>query len=136
MPTKKTVHNGNSRISIEGGTAESVFGGSYCADFIGNTDVSVMDGEILRRIYGGCYNDWTGSWKGDCSVSGTAGVTVGKNAKNCNTRRFERHKQAQRGNFSAEAECQAKRTAKPRLLYFLKNSYDEKNKISRRCYRI
>lgn len=124
---EKTVHKGNSHISIEGGTAESVFGGSYCADFIGNTDVSVTDGEILRRIYGGCYNDWTGSWKGDCSVSGTACVTVGKNEKIVTLGDLKGTNRLNAGIFGGSRTANQK-DSETAVVIFSQNSYDEKIK--------
>lgn len=78
---KTTVHSGNSYIEMTGGTAESLYGGSMSIGFSGNTSVRVTGGEILRRIYGGCYNDFDGSWKSDYSVSGTTAVIIGPEAE-------------------------------------------------------
>lgn len=77
---KTTVHNGDSYITMNGGTAEALFGGSYISNFEGNTHITVSGGEILRRIYGGCYNDFDGSWKSDYYVKGTIGVVIGNGA--------------------------------------------------------
>lgn len=78
---KTSVHSGNSYIEMTGGTAESLFGGSMSIGFTGNTSVRVTGGEILRRIYGGCHNEFDGSWKSDYSVSGTTAVIIGPKAK-------------------------------------------------------
>ncbi len=72
---KKTVHNGNSYIDFNGGTAESIFGGSQSCNFVGNTHINAAGGEVLRRIYGGCYNDWGFKWASDYGVSGDC-ITV------------------------------------------------------------
>lgn len=77
---RSTVHNGDSYITMNGGTAEALFGGSYISNFEGNTHITVSGGEILRRIYGGCYNDFDGSWKSDYYVKGTIGVVIGNGA--------------------------------------------------------
>ena len=78
---KSTVHTGNSFIEMTGGMAESLFGGSMSCSFTGNTNINVTGGEILRRIYGGCYNDWGFSWAGTEHVSGMTTVAVGGSAK-------------------------------------------------------
>lgn len=78
---KKTVHNADTYITMTGGTAESLFGGAISCMMNGNTHVSVTGGEVLRRIYGGCYNDWEGSWESSCYVYGSTAVLVGANAK-------------------------------------------------------
>lgn len=75
------VYSGNSYIEMTGGMVESIFGGSKIKNFVGNTSVKVTGGEILRRVYGGCYNDFEGSWEGDCYVSGRTAVTIGPDAR-------------------------------------------------------
>lgn len=77
---KKTVHNADTYITMTGGTAESLFGGAISCMMNGNTHISVTGGEVLRRIYGGCYNDWEGSWKSSCYVYGSTAVLIGANA--------------------------------------------------------
>ncbi|MBP3360662.1 MAG: hypothetical protein J6N52_07415 [Clostridia bacterium] len=78
---EKTVHSGNTYIEMTGGTAESIFGGSSRIGFKGNTFIRVCGGEILRRIYGGCYNDYDGGWGSDHFVTGSCAVVIGPEAR-------------------------------------------------------
>lgn len=68
--------NCNTYITMTAGIAESLFGGCESASMSGNTYITVKGGEVLRRIYGGCYNNHTGlSWSStDYSVNGTTNV--------------------------------------------------------------
>ena len=59
-------------IVVNGGKFEQVFGGNESASMTGNVDLRVFGGEVTRRIYGGCYNDGT-SYK----VSGKITLTLG-----------------------------------------------------------
>ncbi len=76
---------GNTNVKILGGTIEQVFGGSESASASGNTNIELLGGEITRRVYGGCYNDFsTSTYKWvttDCHVTGTTNVTIGPNAQ-------------------------------------------------------
>ena len=78
---KKTVHNADTYISMNGGMAESLFGGALSCNMNGNAHISVTGGEVLRRIYGGCYNNWEGSWESSHHVCGSTAVVIGANAK-------------------------------------------------------
>lgn len=67
-------------VKILGGTVQQVFGGCEDASMTGDVNISVLGGEVSRRIYGGCYNDFNGSWKTNYSVTGCIGVEIGGNA--------------------------------------------------------
>lgn len=74
---KATVFQGDTHIRMTGGSVEGIFGGSMSCGMTGNTFISVSGGQVTRRIFGGCYNDWTFSWKSDCHVNGTTAVWIG-----------------------------------------------------------
>lgn len=75
-------YRGNTNITMTGGKAEGLFGGSNAVDMIGNACISVTGGEVTRRIYGGCYNDWgLSGWKSDAKVVGDTVVTVSDGVK-------------------------------------------------------
>ena len=59
---KTTVYEGDTYINMSGGSVEGIFGGSMSQTMTGNTRIAVSGGQVTRRIYGGCYNDWSGSW--------------------------------------------------------------------------
>ena len=76
----------NTVTTITGGTFEQVFGGSEEASVTGDVLLRVWGGTISRRIYGGCYNDYSGSslfnkkWQSSNCVSGTITLVIGSGA--------------------------------------------------------
>ena len=84
---------GNTNVKILGGTVAQVFGGSESASADGNINIELLGGEITRRVYGGCYNDykeygtlnyqWVADHEGKepFSVSGDINITIGPNVK-------------------------------------------------------
>ena len=71
--------NGNTSVKMTGGIAYQVFGGCEKNSMTGNTDVQILGGDVFRRIYGGCYNNWEVTWKTSQKVMGQTSVTVGTN---------------------------------------------------------
>lgn len=75
----KQGQNSDTKVVMTGGFVEQIFGGSYAAAVTGNTDVQVLGGEVNRRIYGGCYNDFDEDnkvWASDKYVTGYTNVTI------------------------------------------------------------
>lgn len=78
--SSSTVLTGcNTHITMTAGMAESIFGASSQSSLIGNTYITLLGGEVTRRVYTGCYNDWTLSWKSSYFVDGTTNLMIGKN---------------------------------------------------------
>lgn len=71
----------NTHVTMTGGVAEALFGGCEGSNLTGNTTVSVYGGEITRRIYTGCYNDWEYSFKSSYYVIGTTTLIMAPGAK-------------------------------------------------------
>ena len=71
--------NADTHVVMTGGEVEQIFGGCEGTSMTGNTDVRVLGGTVLRRIYGGCYNDYsTSGWAETANVvTGYTGVTFG-----------------------------------------------------------
>ena len=71
-------------VTITGGTFEQVFGGNYNQPMTGDVDLRVLGGTISRRIYAGCYNDTEGlftiTFKSNYCVSGDVRLTLSGNA--------------------------------------------------------
>lgn len=62
-------------VVMTGGYVEQIFGGSNSAAVTGNTDVRVLGGTVKRRVYGGCYNDYSlTGWKSSFTVTGNTNV--------------------------------------------------------------
>ena len=78
----------STNVVITAGKMEQVFGGSWSTPstgngtvFVqGNTNVTINGGTITRRVYGGCYSEYTGSWTQASYVKGTSKVVVNANA--------------------------------------------------------
>ncbi len=73
--------NADTQVKVVGGEVYQVFGGCEHNSMTGNTNVQILGGNVHRRIYGGCYNEYdekTLSWA-DTSyqVTGTTSVTIG-----------------------------------------------------------
>lgn len=77
---------GDTRLVVSGTNAwvEQLFGGCQGASMTGNTNVDVQSGTVKRRVYGGCYNDTTGtlslSFTTEYCVTGHTNVTISPNA--------------------------------------------------------
>ncbi len=73
-------------LTMTGGTIEQIFGGCSGTSMTGNTTVNILGGTILRRIYGGCYNEATRSglkltWQSSYKVTGNTTVFLSSNAE-------------------------------------------------------
>lgn len=78
--SKGSEFKGNTKIVITGGEITQVFGGSEEGKVTGNVDLRILGGEITRRVYGGCYNNWSLSWKSSHKVSGKINLEIGGTA--------------------------------------------------------
>ena len=69
-------------LVILGGGARQVYGASNggmlgSAQDESNVCVKLLGGEITRRVYGGCYNEWSFVWNSSYYVVGTVSVIIG-----------------------------------------------------------
>lgn len=69
----------DSEINMSGGTVEGLFASDKA--FSGNVTMNITGGTIIRRIYGGCYNDWSFGFKSDNYVKGNSTVVLGPKVK-------------------------------------------------------
>ncbi len=82
-----SIDNGmTANIQMTGGTVESIFGGCESASMTGNANITLLGGEVTRRVVMGCYND-TSSWslnsfKNEYHVTGTLTLNVGQAMQN------------------------------------------------------
>lgn len=81
--------NSHTFVKMTGGQVEQIFGGNQSTldnSMAGSSgekvyaDVQVLRGTVTRRIYGGCYNDYDGSWVTTNSVNGYVNVSIGADA--------------------------------------------------------
>lgn len=71
----------NTHITMAGGIAEAIFGGSSQNSMTGNTYVTLLGGEVTRRVYSGCYNDWNIIFTSSYHVNGTTTLVLGSDIK-------------------------------------------------------
>ena len=120
-------------ITMTGGLVESIFGGSNGKNLNGNshTNITVLGGDVSRRIYSGCYNDWTGKWESNGSVNGTTTLCIGPNAKIASGTELSSGNKANSGIFcGSRISTTINLSAEHNTLIFLDNSYDQfSNKI-------
>lgn len=70
-------YTGNTKLMVSGGTMEQVFGGCEKVSMTGNVTVDIFGGTIQRRVYGGCYNETSGtSWSSSNYVTGEILLTL------------------------------------------------------------
>lgn len=68
---------GDVKLLVSGGTMEQVFGGCESKALTGDVKLDITGGTIKRRVYGGCYNNYTSSgWSSTCYVTGDIVLTL------------------------------------------------------------
>ena len=72
---------GDTYVNMTGGWAEQIFGGGNRKTVTGSTNVHVQAGTVMRRVYGGCYNELDSGWETTECVKGYSNVSIGPNAK-------------------------------------------------------
>ena len=126
---KTTVYEGDTYINMSGGSVEGIFGGSMSQTMTGNTRIAVSGGQVTRRIYGGCYNDWSGSWNSNFHVDGTTAVWVGGDARLITGEGLSSGNKDNSGIFAA-SRASSNLTTENSYLIFADGTYDKwKDKI-------
>ncbi len=75
------LNNCNTKITMAGGGAEALFGGSEGKPMTGNTVIELIGGTVYRRVYSGCYNNADRSglslkWSSNHYVTGTTAIMI------------------------------------------------------------
>ena len=65
-------------LIMTGGQCEQIFGASIGASMTADIHVKLLGGTVTRRVYGGCYNEWTLIFKSNNHVTGTITVAIGE----------------------------------------------------------
>lgn len=83
----RTGTNGDTHVVVRSGEVYQVFGGCEANSMTGNTDVQILGGTVKRRIYGGCYNNYTTSGWSDTlyQVTGNTNVSIATTTVNLDT---------------------------------------------------
>ncbi len=79
--------NCDTHITMTDGLAEALFGGCQSQPLTGNAYITLIGGDVSRRVYTGCYNNMdigvsdvlfggSGTWDSDCYVTGTTTLAI------------------------------------------------------------
>ena len=116
-----TGTNSNTSVVMNGGYTEQIFGGNG-AGMTGNTYVEIAGGEVSRRVYGGCYNNYeifSGGWQSENSVTGYATVNI--TDKDALTFDYE---DTSDSSLVAGSRCSENKTGEIGVLVFSHDLYD------------
>ncbi len=115
--------NTDTYIYMTGGLAEAVFGGCYGVGMTGNAFIYLGGtADVSRRVYGGCYNDWSLGWKSNNYVTGSTTVVIDNGCKIGSKTGLSSGNSLNMGLF-AGSRCQSNQSAEVSTLIFLNNSY-------------
>lgn len=81
-------HGSGANVLMSGGTVHQLFGGNEGSSLTGDVTVKLFGGTVMRRVFGGCYNnyvsileDWKNSgWKSEYCVIGNIYLFISKDA--------------------------------------------------------
>lgn len=80
-------HGSGANVAMTNGTVHQLFGGNEASSLTGDVTVRLLGGTILRRVFGGCYNDYATDilegkwgWQSDYNVSGNINLFISENA--------------------------------------------------------
>lgn len=76
----RVEQNCGANVTVKGGTVYQVFGGSEDTDLTGDVNVKLYGGTVKRRVFGGCYNEWSVFWESSAYVNGNITLFIGSNA--------------------------------------------------------
>lgn len=66
----------DTHITMTGGLAEALFGGCQSKPMSGNTYITLKGGDVSRRVFTGCYNNWDWGWKSSYYVTGATTLVL------------------------------------------------------------
>lgn len=111
------LENCDTHITMTGGMAESIFGGSEQNSMTGNTYINLKGGEVTRRVYTGCYNNYSGTWGSDNYVNGTTNLMLYPNAKVNTKNGLSSSNTSNVGVFSGSRTAEAHAIEKNTIIY-------------------
>ncbi len=117
-------------IYMTGGLAEAVFGGSESLSTTGNVYMYFGGtADVSRRIYGGCYNNWSLTWGGSNYVTGTITIAIDNGCSIASKTGLASGNQDNMGLF-AGSRAKSNQAGEVSTLIFLNDCYDTyKSKI-------
>lgn len=124
--------NCDTNITMTGGIAESLFGGSEGTNLTGNTHLYLFGGEVTRRIFSGCYNGTSGlifiSIATSNHIIGTTTIVIDNDAKLITNNGLSSSNKMNSGIFSG-SRIASKNAQEVNTLIFLNDSYNGKKSL-------
>ena len=124
--------NCNTNITMTGGIAEALFGGSEGTNLTGNAHLYLLGGEVTRRIFSGCYNGTNGwffiSIASTNHIKGTTTIVIDDAAKLITKNGLSSGNRMNSGIF-AGSRIASKNAEEVNTLIFLNDSYNSKKSL-------
>ena len=124
--------NCDTNITMTGGTAEALFGGSEGTNLTGNSHIYLFGGEVTRRIFSGCYNGTNGwlfiSIDTSNHIKGTTTIVIDNDAKLITNSGLSSDNKMNSGIF-AGSRIASKNAEEVNTLIFLNDSYNSKKSL-------
>ena len=124
--------NCDTNITMTGGTAEALFGGSEGTNLTGNAHLYLLGGEVTRRIFSGCYNGTNGwffiSIASTNHIKGTTTIVIDDAAKLITKNGLSSGNRMNSGIF-AGSRIASKNAEEVNTLIFLNDSYNSKKSL-------
>ena len=112
-------------ITMTGGLAEAIFGGCESASMTGNTYVNLLGGDVSRRVYTGCYNNYKIiSWDSDNYVKGSTYLTIAPGMKLCTKNGLSTSNQTNIGVF-AGSRTESEHSDEINTIIYLDGCYND-----------
>lgn len=124
--------NCDTNITMTGGLAEGLFGGSEGTNLTGNSHIYLLGGEVTRRVFSGCYNATSGSIFVSIATSnhikGTTTIAIDNDAKLITNSGLSSGNKMNSGIF-AGSRISSKNAEEVNTIIFLNDSYDVKKSL-------
>lgn len=125
----------NTHITMTGGCAEALFGGNEGASLKGNTYLTLLGGEVTRRVFSGCYNEWdddngtANAWKSSRHVIGTTNLTIGPDVRLNTTNGLSIWNEVNVGVFAGSRQPKEGFDGEVNTLIFINGAYEKQKDV-------
>lgn len=123
-------------VTITGGTAEAIFGGCESVALTGDTFVSLLGGQVTRRVFSGCYNNVSfgmsglsiaATWSSSNHVTGTTNLVIGPDVRLNTKEGLSSDNSINVGVFSG-SRMESQKDDEQNSLIFIDDSYSTQSK--------
>jgi len=117
-------------VTMTGGLVEAIFGGCHVASMTGNVYVNLEGGIVARRVYTGCYNNYSSrtlSWDSSHTVNGTTTLSISPNVTLNATDNIKNPENQINIGVFAGSRTKNNTAEEVNTIIFLDNCYNSKN---------